>query len=197
VASVLAALTMSLLVFAGPVLGTTADVVVVNPSTNSCDAEGIGLSGGEFDLKQKDIKAGVSTYDTVTWGGLVLNFDAAKPDTADIVSMSSPDFYVKAIVIQGSGNSGAATEAFLYSGAGVTSDTEIKVGGFGHFVQVIFCFGDAVPATPPSGGGSLPNGAIAQGGGVSPIPTVVFTGILLSSLAALAFANVKSSRSRI
>jgi hypothetical protein len=43
--------------------------------------------------------------------------------------------------------------------------------------------------------GSVSNGAVAQNG-ASPLPTVLFSLILLASLAGLAFANVKTARSR-
>ena len=43
--------------------------------------------------------------------------------------------------------------------------------------------------------GSISNGAVGQNG-VSPLPTLVFSLILLASLGGLAFANVKSARGR-
>ena len=43
--------------------------------------------------------------------------------------------------------------------------------------------------------GSVPNGSVGQNG-VNPLPTVLFSLILLASLAGLAFANVKTARSR-
>jgi hypothetical protein len=43
--------------------------------------------------------------------------------------------------------------------------------------------------------GSVSNGAVAQNG-VSPVPTLLFSLILLASLAGLAYANVKTARSR-
>ena len=43
--------------------------------------------------------------------------------------------------------------------------------------------------------GSVPNGSLGQNG-ANPLPTVLFSLILLASLAGLAFANVKTARSR-
>ena len=192
VAAVLAAFTLSLMAFAGPVLGSSVTGAFVSPSTNSCDDDDIGLTGLSKEINAPNFAAGATTY-SGAWGDLAVNFDADHPNTSEIVSFSSPDYYVKAVVIQGSGNNGG-TMAWKYAGAGVTGDTSLQVASDSHFVQVIFCFGDAV-AAPPSGG-SLPDSAIGQTGGVSPISTVLFTGALLSALAGLAFANVKGARSR-
>lgn len=43
--------------------------------------------------------------------------------------------------------------------------------------------------------GSVPDGAIGQNG-VNPLPTILFSAILLASLAGLAFLNVQTARSR-
>jgi len=52
-----------------------------------------------------------------------------------------------------------------------------------------------IPPPPPPGGGVLGNNAVAQGG-VTPIPTIVFSLILLAALGTLAYANVKTVRNR-
>jgi len=53
-----------------------------------------------------------------------------------------------------------------------------------------------LPATgTPAASESTPDGALALGG-VSPLPTVIFSLILLASLASLAYANVRTARSR-
>ena len=55
--------------------------------------------------------------------------------------------------------------------------------------------GSTLGNTSGSPAGSVPNGSVGQNG-VNPLPTVLFSLILLASLAGLAFANVKTARSR-
>lgn len=185
VATVLAALTLSLIAFAGPVLG--ASVTGTSVKANAT-CKSLGFSNA-FEIKQNDIHNGATDYDTV-WGTLTVTGDAEKPNTLHI-SFTSPDFYVRAVIVKGEGNNN--TLAYNYAAPGSVADTNLTAGGTTHIGRLRFCFGGSVAGATPGEGGS---GALFESNGVSPLPTVAFGLILLSSLGALAFANVKTARRR-
>jgi hypothetical protein len=209
------ALALSMIWLTGPVLATHVDPTFVAENVNSC--EDLGLTGDGWNLNAGDVQEGEHTYTNGDWT-ITITADADLKH----FSFSDADPPVLKLAVK----AGDGYYLYDYSPGGATEDDGIITpnnggndpgqpqAGLSHF---FICFGEAEESVAESeaesvaesasgeqsveaGTGtpeeSAPDGALF-GVGSSPLPTIAFSLILLASLGGLAYANVRTVRSRI
>lgn len=212
----LAALALSLVWVISPAMAT--EPTYVSGNVNSC--EDLGLTGDGWNLESGEILEGTHTYVMGDWtiditadaaGNEAMSFDFANADPPVLVlAVKAADGYF----LYDYRPNGVTEDTGLITPNTQDNDPGAPQAGLSHF---FICFGEeespseeqsvseaqSASATPEgsveAGTGtpaqSLPDNAMPFIGG-NPLPTLVFGMTLLASLAGLAFANVRSARSR-
>jgi len=218
----IAALALSLIWVVSPALGTHVPPVYVD-SENANSCEDLGLDGAGWNLDASDVQSGTHTYTNGAWS-ITITADAAGADGKNFSFSNASPPVLKLAVKAGDGYylydyspGGATADTGLITPNTQGNDPEAPQAGLSHF---FICFGEpgesesesqsqsesesesqsqsgeqSVAAGTGTPAESQPDTAMSFGGS-NPLPTVAFGLILLASLAGLAFANVKASRSR-
>jgi len=206
-----------------PVLATHVVPTFVEGNVNSC--EDLGLSGDGWNLDASDVDAGEHTYVNGAWTITItadadlkhFSFKDADPPVLKIAVKASDGYYLYDYTPGGA----TADDGLITPNTG-GNDPQQPQAGLSHF---FICFGEASQSVKASVSASVPASVAASvpasasgtqgvlagtgtpaastsntalfGNGSSPLPTIAFSLILLASLGALAYANVKSVRRRI